>query len=203
MRPAAKKDSIKFPKAVSDLVDSVGAFIEYWGFKAIEGKIWCVLFLSQTPLDATQVMGRLGISKGLVSISVKRLLKYGVIQEAGKSDYGTQLYQSSPDLVEVILGVLRIREKTLLETVFSRCESSQQINKKTLENARIRPEQIENLKEFTDQALILLNSLVESKSGDLEFLFNPDSVIEPEIRKKIKINQSKNRSASSDEGNLH
>ncbi len=203
MRPSAKKDNVKLPNEAIKLINSVGEFIEYWGFKAIEGKIWCTLFLSDQPLDATQIRERLHISKGLVSISIKRLLDYKVIEEFGKSTYGTHLYQSSPDLMNVILSVLRLREKKLLEEVHHQCLEIDKLPKKDLEISKIDSNRITMLSEFTEQAHLLLSTLVDTRRGDLESFFNYDSLISDEIPGTQSKTHSKNRSSSSEAGSLH
>ena len=37
-------------RRVMEVCDSIGDFIEYWGFKAIHGRVWALLALSTDPL---------------------------------------------------------------------------------------------------------------------------------------------------------
>ena len=97
-----ESNQIKISPELEDLAHQIGEFMEYWGFKKVHGQIWCHLFLSSTPLDASELMSRLGISKALVSISLKELLKYEVIRESGKSDRGTRCYQATEDVMTPI-----------------------------------------------------------------------------------------------------
>lgn len=105
---------------VEDLAEQIGRFIEYWGFKKVHGQIWCHLYLSATPLDAAAIMAKVGISKALVSISLKELQEFGLIAEVGKSPRGTRTYQATDDVVSPILATIRRRERRLI----SRIESS-------------------------------------------------------------------------------
>ncbi len=50
-------------------------------------------------------------------MSVGELLHYRVIQEAGKSERGTQLYRANPNFWDVILQVLKIRERVMLRRI--------------------------------------------------------------------------------------
>lgn len=95
----------------------VGDFIQYWGFKKIHGQVWLQVFLASQPLDATTLTQRLKCSKGLVSLAIKDLLNYNVIQQCGKSGRRMVYYRSNPDLTEVILNVLRQREAVMLENI--------------------------------------------------------------------------------------
>lgn len=93
--------------------------MEYWGFKKVHGEIWCHLFLSKQGLDAADLMARLNISKALVSISLKELQEFNVIEETGKSDRGTRLYAAKPDIVTPIVDTIRRRERRMMGRIQS------------------------------------------------------------------------------------
>lgn len=109
--------SFVVPAEFENLADKIGDFLAYWGFKKVHGRIWTHLFTAQNPLDASDLIRRLRISKALVSLTVKDLLFYGVISEAGKSERGTILYRANPNVTEVILNVIRGRERKLLAQI--------------------------------------------------------------------------------------
>jgi DNA-binding transcriptional regulator GbsR (MarR family) len=110
---------IKVSPEMEELSRQVGAFMEYWGFKAIHGRIWTHLYLSPVPLDAGELIARLKISKALMSMSLTDLLEHDVILEAGKGQRGKQLYAANPDVTSVIYEVLRKRERQMLAKVQS------------------------------------------------------------------------------------
>ena len=100
------------PEEFSQLLeaaDLVGDFIQYWGFKKVQGRIWACLFLMNEPLNTRQLVELLGISNSLVSISVAELLRYRVILEVEKGRNGVLLYRANP---EVGPGVVRVGWKT-------------------------------------------------------------------------------------------
>jgi DNA-binding transcriptional regulator GbsR (MarR family) len=110
---------IKVSPELDELSRQVGAFMQYWGFKAIHGRIWVHLFLSPTPLDAGELIQRLKVSKALMSMSITDLLEHDVIMESGKGTRGKQLFVANPQVTEVIFEVLRKRERQLLAKVAS------------------------------------------------------------------------------------
>lgn len=101
-------------RELDNLAEQVGVFIQYWGFKKVHGRIWTHLYLSPCPLDAGCLIERLEVSKALVSLSLKDLLEYQVVVNAGLSGKGTQLFRANPQVITVILNVIRLREKRLL-----------------------------------------------------------------------------------------
>ncbi len=64
---------------VRELARRVGEFIEYWGFKAVQGRIWCYLYLSRRALNSRELAQLAEVSPTLVTQSVQILLQYRVI----------------------------------------------------------------------------------------------------------------------------
>ena len=114
-----KEEAHKQPLELDDFANQVGHFMEYWGFKKVHGQIWCHIYLSKHPMDAAELMQRLSISKALVSISLKELLDFAVLEEAGKSPRGTRLYKARDDLGATILDTLRRRERKMMSRIFA------------------------------------------------------------------------------------
>lgn len=103
------------PNELFLLEDSVGNFMEYWGFKKIHGRIWSHLYLSSEPLDTEELMRRLKVSKGLMSLAMRDLLHYEVIQQTSTGKHGTVFYTANEDLQKVIFNVLKTRETKMLQ----------------------------------------------------------------------------------------
>lgn len=130
---------------LEDLAESVGEFIQYWGFKKIHGKVWCLLFLSKTPLDAQCLIQHLKISKALVSQTLSELKDYNVIIEVGKSEKKTVCYTANPHITEVIFGVLRTREKRLLCKIFSSYRLLESLEKSELDKSNIDLDKVKRM----------------------------------------------------------
>lgn len=154
-------------KEMTDLANVVGDFMEYWGFKRIHGRIWAVLFLSGKPRDAGYLVKSLGVSKALISIAMKDLLKYEVILKAGLSAEGTQLFEANPNVREVIFHVLRTRERHLLGQIrssFSRAEPTM------ARDPDVSPVRAKALGEMIRVANIFLDRLLSLEAFDPKLL---------------------------------
>jgi len=105
------------PLEVKDTLDEIGAFIEYWGFRRVDGSVWTLIYLSARPLSGQEIADLLGLSKGMVSLAINQLLAYRVIREthrgAGRSIY----YDSAENLEKVIFDVLKNRESRMLKKI--------------------------------------------------------------------------------------
>ena len=112
----------------------VGQFIEYWGFKSVQGRIWLYLFASAEPLSSVDLSDLLGISPSLVTQSVQILLKFKVIQKAPKGMNGVLRYEANPNPQEAIRLVLEKRELPLLLKTGDTSKKALLASKKKREN---------------------------------------------------------------------
>jgi DNA-binding transcriptional regulator GbsR (MarR family) len=104
-----------------NLANEIGKFIQYWGFKKIHGQIWALVFLSEKPLNSTYMTKKLKVSKALVSLAIKDLLHYKVLEVVEKKN--KEIYfKSNPDIFNVINTVLKNRESKMLESIREKFE---------------------------------------------------------------------------------
>ncbi len=161
LRKQEKNSTFCGCKEFSDVVEGIGDFIQYWGFKKIHGLIWSHIFLSQEPIDATTLVKRLKVSKALVSLAIKDLLQYQVIQLAGKGLKRTVYFESNPEVIKVIAQVLRSREQVMLKKLRSRINDFQQT-------------QIEFQKGVDAQKMDALCEMVNTADDFLEILISQE-----------------------------
>jgi len=103
----------RMERRVLAVCDAAGNFIEYWGFKAVHGRIWTLLALRGTPMAQSDVARFLGISRSLVSGTMSDLTDRGLVRAI--SDERNAPYEAVIDVWPVISEVLRGREWMLVE----------------------------------------------------------------------------------------
>jgi DNA-binding transcriptional regulator GbsR (MarR family) len=89
--------------AVGDEIDAVerriaeviGVLMEFWGFKAVMGRLWTILYLSPRPLSAAEIGERLAASTGAVSMALADLQQWGVVKKAWRP--GERRVYSEPE----------------------------------------------------------------------------------------------------------
>lgn len=108
---------MKFNEDILKLADSIGGFIEYWGFRKIDGRIWVLIYLSDEPIDAQVLIQNLNVSKGLISTSIKTLMEYQLIEEIDHGDNRSKFYRAHDEPMKAILNVLKIREKKIISNI--------------------------------------------------------------------------------------
>ena len=169
----ANKRKEKPLQDLAQLEKAVGQFMAYWGFKSIHGRIWLHLYLSEHPLDSAELMKRLKVSKGLMSTAVRKLLEYEVIQPVQTGRHGTVFYEANPDLQSVISGVLRSRERLMLNTALDACRRLAKEDRKALRTLQLSHERVQSVTALTESAQSLLSAFLSMKPARGNFGF-PD-----------------------------
>lgn len=121
-RPNDSEISERIERRVLQACGAVGGFIEYWGFKAIHGKVWTLLALRKLPMGQSEIAETLGVSRSLMSSAISELHDYGLVRPT--SDHRNAPWEAVMDVWPTIADVLRTREWMLLETARNALESA-------------------------------------------------------------------------------
>lgn len=148
---------------VDKLAETIGEFIRYWGFKKIHGKIWCLLFLSDEPLDASQLIEKTGVSKALMSQSLAELLEYKVVVVLDESKKKKR-YITNQNILSVITSVLRQREQLILGDIMKNFRKVDSFNIDQLKVVGVKPERLCQLGRMISFAEKFLTSMLRFES---------------------------------------
>lgn len=164
-RNISKNDSSsELQNQLTTLEILIGNFMSYWGFKSIHGRIWTHLYVSTEPLDTQELMNRLKVSKGLMSLAIRDLLEYDVIKADHIGKHGTTYYAPNMDLSAVISGVLKNRESKMLSDVIQSGKAISKLSARSLSSAKISTDRIQSIIEMTTSAKFMLSAFL----GDIE-----------------------------------
>lgn len=96
--------------AMYEACEAVGRVMELWGFKRIHGMVWTYIYLSARPVSALDVKTGLGISTGLVSMTLADLQRWGVVHRRSPPNERRDYFEAEANIWRPILKVLRERE---------------------------------------------------------------------------------------------
>lgn len=150
---SAKKN---LPAELFELEQQVGLFMQYWGFKNIHGRIWTHLYTAKSPLESREIMDRLQVSKGLMSLAMRDLLDYQVILEDHVGKHGTVFYKANPQLGSVITNVLKQRESLMLEQTQTTTQKILSLKESELDEAGVDRSKVQIIDQMTQSASALL-----------------------------------------------
>ena len=155
--------------------DAVGALMELWGFRRQLGRLWAVLFLSERPLAAPELCDRLGISTGLLSMSLAELRRWGVVRGVAVAGDRKEHFEAETNVWRMVRRVLAERERRALEEALRTFEAAlaevrgalQDVDPGVKAAARHRLKRLSELSTLTRAALAMLRVLLESARVDL------------------------------------
>ena len=111
MKPSEQRREI--PPSFIAVCRSIGAFIEYWGFKGVQGEVWAYVALHNAPVSQVEIAHGLDVSRATVSLAVKALEELGLIRRVG----GGRNAKIEPvvDVWPVVSKILKSREFVLVQ----------------------------------------------------------------------------------------
>src|SRR3954465_14615659 len=155
-----------------EVADTVGALMEFWGFKRVMGRVWTMLYLRGEPLSAAELCEQLEISSGAASMALSELEHWGVVRRSRKAGDRREYFEAESDIWKMISRVLRERELLQIERaldVFDRAR--EQLGKSGAPGEHARLQQIsQRTARRGDLARIgrgLLVALVQQGKADL------------------------------------
>jgi DNA-binding transcriptional regulator GbsR (MarR family) len=92
------------------VAEVIGSLMEFWGFKAVMGRIWAILYLAPQPLAAAELGERLSLSAGSVSMALADLQKWGVVKKAWRPGERRDYYEPETSIWKMVSRVFRERE---------------------------------------------------------------------------------------------
>jgi len=97
------------------VADAIGQLIEFWGFRAVMGRCWAWLYLSEDPLPAKALCEGLEISTGAASMALGELERWGVVRRLRLPGDRRDYFEAETDVWKMVSRVYRERELVQIE----------------------------------------------------------------------------------------
>ncbi len=148
---------------LNDLSDQVGQFMQYWGFKKIHGQVWTHIYLSSQPITAQHLIQRLNVSKALISLTLKDLLDFKIVQEI-KGTVKIKKYAANGEVINVICNILRERELKMLRQIRTEFHELKELN----DVSEFEAKRIEKLEMMINFSIDCLEKVIDLSVLDLK-----------------------------------
>ncbi len=106
------------------VAEVIGGLMEFWGFKAVMGRLWTILYLAPEPLHAAELGERLQASAGAVSMALADLQKWGVVKKSWKPGDRRDYYEPETSIWKMVTRVFRERELATVRAAIEAFESA-------------------------------------------------------------------------------
>jgi DNA-binding transcriptional regulator GbsR (MarR family) len=96
-----------------------------WGINRTVGQIYALLFLSEEPLNADQIVDRLGFSRGNVSMGLKELQAWKLVRLRHMPNDRRDYFTTPEDLWEIVRTLIDERKKREIDPTLSKLRELQ------------------------------------------------------------------------------
>lgn len=160
--------------AVNDsTVAGLGRLAGFFGFSEVMGRLYGTLLMNPDPLSLDDLVSRLRISKGSVSMNMRALERWGMAKEVWVRGERKKYYAAEHDLWQVIRNVLNSRERrevmlaiqVLSESVEKLQKAEGELSAEDQALARFYLERIDDLRAFFQFAQMALEAVLGSEEN--------------------------------------
>lgn len=148
--------------AVLQACEAIGSLMELWGFKRVHGMLWTYIFLQPAPVTANQIREALGISSGLVSMTLADLERWDVVHRRSPRGDRRDYFTAEAEIWKPILRVLREREYAqMLQALETLKQLRMALEQESDDTAQIAASQLGGLIQLGDMALSLFGQFLD------------------------------------------
>jgi HTH-type transcriptional regulator, glycine betaine synthesis regulator len=159
--------TIEADPAVLVVADAVGALLEGWGFKRNMGRLWAVLYLEDRPLSAADLIERLGLSTGAVSMLLTEMQEWGAVKKAWVVGERREHYEAETSIWKMVSRVFRERELVWIRNAHEGFErAGNALAPGTDARRKLIAERIAGLTQLAQVGAALLEAILEGESVD-------------------------------------
>lgn len=114
-------------KALDKFIVFWGDMASSWGINRTMAQIYALLYAMETPLDTDEIMNRLQISRGNVSMNLRSLLKWKLIHKVHVSSSRRDYYTAEKNVWTITSRIIHEREQREIKPVREHLKETKQI----------------------------------------------------------------------------
>lgn len=138
-------------EAQDRFIASWGRMGSVWGISRTMAEVHALLYITGSPLCTDDIMARLGVSRGNVSMSVRSLLEWGVIEKVRLTGDRKEYYSAEQDVWSMMRAIARERIKRevdpLLDALDEISELGPQVSARSPEEARELQKRLDDIRD--------------------------------------------------------
>jgi DNA-binding transcriptional regulator GbsR (MarR family) len=131
-----------------------------WGINRTMAQVHALLFISPEPLSANDIMAELQISRGNVSMALRELIAWGIVNRVHVKGERREYYTTEKDVWTLFRVIARERKKREVDpTINILRDSMEELNKMSSPEGDYEREQIKKLLEFFETGALVYKEL--------------------------------------------
>jgi len=103
-------------------IETIGTLGESIGLNRTVCQIYALLFITPEPLSPADIGRTLGVSKGNISINLKKLEEWNAVKKVWRKGYSRSFYTANEDIEDIIFEKLKTglkKRNVILESMLS------------------------------------------------------------------------------------
>jgi DNA-binding transcriptional regulator GbsR (MarR family) len=142
---------------------------QLWGINRTMAQIHALLFISSEHLSANEIMEELQISRGNVSMALRELIAWGIVNRVHMKGERREFYTTEKDVWSMFRIIARERKRREVDpTITVLHESVADLNKIPDDEGQYEREQLQNLLDFFETGVTVYEEVEKQ---------NPKSII--------------------------
>lgn len=106
-----ERSSSPTSSAAERFIESWGTLGTLWGINRSVARIQALLMASEEPLQLDQIAERLGLSRGNVSMSLRELMMWGVVERTNRAGDRRDLFSAPGNIWTMLFRIARERKR--------------------------------------------------------------------------------------------
>lgn len=156
----------KLEMAEHKFIESIGKLCDCFGLNKIVAQLYAVLYLNDRPVSLDEMVEKLKVSKGNVSVNIRELERWNAVKSVWVKGSRKNYYEAELDLKKVISNKLQTGIKKRLSEVSTMLEEFNEI----IQSAKVElTEEEKNIVKLYNERLEKINELREFTVNALNF----------------------------------
>ncbi len=160
---------MKTSNAADKFIEAIGNLGESIGLNRTVCQIYALLYITPEALSPAQIGRLLGISKGNVSINMKKLEEWNAVKKIWRKGYSRSFYNANEDMEGIIFDKLKTgleKRSRLLEEAISGIKKSMKTSGGNMDKKLVRhySERISRVERLLKQAELFTKNMDVLKS---------------------------------------
>ena len=154
----------------SQFVDLWGTMSSLWGINPTMARIHGLLYITGEALTMDDMMLRLGISRGNVSMNLRELMSWGVVHKVHRQGERREFYRAEADVWTLFRRILSERKRRELDPTLVVLERTVALIEEGPDRNPAQLDRIASLRRFFSQIDHLATRLLTLEPDDLDAL---------------------------------
>ena len=150
-------------------IETIGNFGESLGLNRTVCQMYALLYISPEPLTPTKIAELLGISKGNVSINMRKLEEWNAVRRVWRKGYARAVFEANENFEEIITQKLKTglqkRARIMNDSLSAIAKNAQSMNPESDKKANDRLNQkITNIKNLSQKLELIVKNIDSIRS---------------------------------------